>query len=73
MGRLLVEGPLTPEKLGQGARAVLLAETGESDLDALEQRLEICRAEAANLIEAVLAGAGVGPEAGGGPAREATR
>lgn len=70
VGRLLVEGPLTPEKLGQGARAVLLAETGERDLEALEQRLEMSRAEAANLIEAVLAGAGIGPDAGGGPRQE---
>ncbi|MEE4117630.1 MAG: glutamine-synthetase adenylyltransferase [Paracoccaceae bacterium] len=71
-GRLLVDGPLLPEALGQGARAVLCRETGMSDLAALEARLAEARADAAALIDAAVAegveGAAGRDAASGGPA-----
>jgi glutamate-ammonia-ligase adenylyltransferase len=54
VGRLLVDGPLAPEALGQGARAVLCRETGQPDLAALERRLGEDRREAAALIDAAV-------------------
>ncbi|RDC72433.1 glutamine-synthetase adenylyltransferase [Rhodovulum sp. 12E13] len=76
-GRLLVDGPLAPEALGQGARAVLCRETGMADLAALEARLAEERAEAAALIDAAVTG-GVEVQEGsdaasGGPAAAAPR
>ena len=54
VGRLLVDGPLDPVTLGQGAREVLARETGLSDLDALTAELEQRRAAAARIIDEVL-------------------
>ncbi|MEM9902356.1 MAG: glutamine-synthetase adenylyltransferase [Pseudomonadota bacterium] len=55
--RLLHNGPLTPEAFGQGARAVLLRETGQDGIDALCMHLRDARAEAARLIDDVIDGA----------------
>jgi glutamate-ammonia-ligase adenylyltransferase len=60
VGRLLVDGPLVPEKLGQGARAVLLRETETESLEALERALTERRAAAARLIDGLLESAGAG-------------
>ncbi|WP_106206725.1 glutamine-synthetase adenylyltransferase [Aliiruegeria haliotis] len=54
VGRLLVDGPLDPETLGQGARDVLARETGQTDLGALVARLAESRAEAAAIVDTVL-------------------
>ncbi len=54
-GRLLVDGPLSADRLGQGARAVLCRETDQPDLASLERRLEQERRQAAALIDAAVA------------------
>lgn len=54
VGRLLVDGPLSPETLGQGAREVLARETGLADLDTLLAELEARRDAAAAIIDALL-------------------
>ena len=52
--RLLAHRPSEPATLGEGARAFLLREAGEEDLDALLSRLEGAVTEAAAIIDAVL-------------------
>ncbi len=54
--RLLTEGALDVEKLGQGARAFLLRETGCDSPAALAEALAAQAGAAAAVIEAVLAG-----------------
>ncbi|MFV0360811.1 glutamine-synthetase adenylyltransferase [Tropicimonas sp.] len=54
VGRLLVDGPLDPRTLGQGAREVLARETGMEDIDALVSELTRRRAGAARIIDAAL-------------------
>ncbi|RYH10183.1 glutamine-synthetase adenylyltransferase [Tropicimonas sp. IMCC6043] len=54
VGRLLVDGPLDPDTLGQGACEVLARETGFTDLDALLDELERRRADATGIIDALL-------------------
>ncbi len=54
IGRLLVEGALTPETLGQGGQALLLAETGEKSVEDLKNRLEIAREAVRYVIDRVL-------------------
>jgi glutamate-ammonia-ligase adenylyltransferase len=54
-GRLLVDGPLTAEALGQGARAMLCRETGRPDLARLEADLARLREATSDAIDAVLA------------------
>ncbi|NDR56474.1 glutamine-synthetase adenylyltransferase [Aliiruegeria sabulilitoris] len=54
VGRLLVDGPLDPETLGQGAKEVLARETGLEDLDALMAELAARRAVSAEIIDAAL-------------------
>ncbi len=53
-GRLLTEGPLDMEAIGEGGRAFLLRETGASDLADLASRLasHVARSEA--IIAAIL-------------------
>lgn len=55
--RLITEGALDPLKLGEGARAFLLRETGEAEADALGARLEAAAA-AAEAVIAAQVGAG---------------
>ncbi|MCO6382216.1 glutamine-synthetase adenylyltransferase [Oceanicola sp. 502str15] len=55
--RLLTEGPLEAEALGEGAEALLARETGEPDGPALVARMEEAAAEAAELIETALGSA----------------
>ena len=59
IARLIVAGPLRPEALGPGARALLLAETGARDLPTLERLLSDDSARSSALIDRVL-----GAEAG---------
>lgn len=54
VGRLLVDGPLDPETLGQGAREVMARETGHVDLGELIGELAQRRADAAKIIDSVL-------------------
>jgi len=53
--RLLSDRPLEPERLGEGAAAFVLRETGEESLDALARRLRALTAAAAQVIDAALA------------------
>lgn len=53
-GRLLIDGPLTAEALGQGAAGVLLRVTGEDTLEGLSDHLAAARAQAAARIDAAL-------------------
>jgi glutamate-ammonia-ligase adenylyltransferase len=54
-GRLLADGVIEPDELGAGARAFLLREAGEDDLEALAARLDACTAAAAEVINGLLA------------------
>ncbi|MDV7141854.1 glutamine-synthetase adenylyltransferase [Tropicimonas sp. TH_r6] len=54
VGKLLVDGPLDPETLGQGAREVLARETGFEDLESLIAALQARRSAAAEVIDAAL-------------------
>ncbi|UXU75137.1 MULTISPECIES: glutamine-synthetase adenylyltransferase [unclassified Paracoccus (in: a-proteobacteria)] len=56
--RLLTDRPLDMESLGEGGQAFLLRETGAESLDDLAQRLAATVAEAGDLIDSALAGAG---------------
>jgi glutamate-ammonia-ligase adenylyltransferase len=49
---------LSPDRIGEAGAAFVLRETGEESLAALETRLSELCAEAAQVIEAALAGAG---------------
>lgn len=51
VGRLLVDGPLDPERLGQGACEVLARETGLEDLESLMAELADRRERAAEIID----------------------
>jgi glutamate-ammonia-ligase adenylyltransferase len=54
VGRLIVDGPLNVDALGQGAREVLARETGQTDIQVLIEELAARRAESATIIDAVL-------------------
>jgi [glutamine synthetase] adenylyltransferase / [glutamine synthetase]-adenylyl-L-tyrosine phosphorylase len=54
--RLLTEGPLDLDAIGEGGRSVLLRETGEATVQALAARFAAAREEAAGLIDCALAG-----------------
>ncbi|MFD0978555.1 glutamine-synthetase adenylyltransferase [Tropicimonas aquimaris] len=54
VGRLIVEGPLDPETLGQGCCEVLLRETGLESVEALTAALAEKRSAAASIIDAAL-------------------
>jgi glutamate-ammonia-ligase adenylyltransferase len=56
--RLLGGAVLSPDRIGEAGAAFVLRETGEESLAALETRLSELCAEAAQVIEAALAGAG---------------
>ncbi len=51
--RLLMEGPFDPVAAGEGARRVLLRETGEASVEALAARLERATGRAAAVIDRV--------------------
>ncbi|MFD2174140.1 glutamine-synthetase adenylyltransferase [Rhodobacter lacus] len=53
-GRLLTEGPLDLEALGEGGRAFLLREAGEESFEALAERLLRTTSEVAQIVEAAL-------------------
>ncbi len=54
VGRLLIDGPLNPDTLGQGGREVMARETGLTTLDDLMSVLAERRAAAAEIITQVL-------------------
>ena len=54
IGRLVVEGALSPDSLGEGATRLLLAETGAPTMAALLATLQEDRDAVAGLIDAVL-------------------
>ncbi|QDC09460.1 glutamine-synthetase adenylyltransferase [Oceanicola sp. D3] len=56
--RLLSEGPLEVEGMGEGARALLARETGVEPVEALAGRMDEAAAAAAEVIERALDGAG---------------
>ena len=60
VARLLGEGPLVPDRLGEGGTALLLRETGAESVAALERCLAQRGAEAAAVIDAMLATQGEG-------------
>nr|MCU0912678.1 glutamine-synthetase adenylyltransferase [Paracoccaceae bacterium] len=55
--RLLTEGALDPDAVGEGGCEVLLRETGAKDIRALAARMAEARAFAAETVDRVLAGA----------------
>ncbi|MDI3335818.1 glutamine-synthetase adenylyltransferase [Defluviimonas aestuarii] len=61
-GRLLTEGPLDMDAIGEGGRTFLMRETGASELDQMASRLEGHTARAASIIAQCLQQ----PETGGG-------
>ncbi|WP_068116862.1 glutamine-synthetase adenylyltransferase [Tropicimonas marinistellae] len=54
VGRLIIDGPIEPEALGQGGREVLARETGHEDIDALVRVLADWRGRAAEIIDSAL-------------------
>ncbi|MCC6007880.1 MAG: glutamine-synthetase adenylyltransferase [Rhodobacteraceae bacterium] len=56
VARLVSEGALRPDEAGQGARDFLMRETGTDSIDALAARLEVIRAEAAEVVSRLLSG-----------------
>jgi glutamate-ammonia-ligase adenylyltransferase len=52
--RLLTEGALDPEKVGEGGRRFLLRETGEETIHGLAARLAEAAGGAAEIIDAAL-------------------
>ncbi|WP_322892614.1 MULTISPECIES: glutamine-synthetase adenylyltransferase [unclassified Yoonia] len=49
--RLLTGGPLDPDDLGEGARRMILRETGSDDLESLQARMTALRKKAAAVID----------------------
>lgn len=54
--RLITEGSLDPDAMGEGARAFILRETAQENAAALSDRLDLSAAAAAAVIEAQLGG-----------------
>jgi len=55
VARLLGDGPVKPDRIGEGGTAFLLRETGEESVAALEDHLAARCSEAAGVIDAMLA------------------
>lgn len=55
VSRLLTDQPLDPARLGHGGRAMLLRDTGQPDLPALEAAITAATARAAEVIDGALA------------------
>ena len=56
--RLLMGGPLEPDRLGEGGRRLILRETGQPDMAALEQAMAAAAVAAGQVIDRLLEGEG---------------